>query len=168
MALVAEKVPSPRKSLAKQEKVSFYCHCYCRGREMTERIHNHRASRPAEWQTLELTHGLGSNLAAPVADVVIVDCITLLISNILVSLPENTVAELVIEKIRIEIDELIAVQVRLGGQWLIVSNEVGMGLVPPYTLGRVYRDALGWANQTLASAAQRVIFMAAGIPMVIK
>ncbi|MFZ1036540.1 MAG: bifunctional adenosylcobinamide kinase/adenosylcobinamide-phosphate guanylyltransferase [Smithella sp.] len=136
--------------------------------EMAERISNHRAARPAEWQTLELPRGLGRNLAVPIAEVVIVDCITLLISNILVSLPENTVAELVIDKIRIEIEELIAVQVRLGGQWLIVSNEVGMGLVPPYTLGRVYRDALGWANQTLASAAQRVIFMAAGIPMVIK
>lgn len=136
--------------------------------EMAERISKHRAARPAEWQTLELPHCLGRNLAVPIAEVVIVDCITLLISNILVSLPENTIAELVIDKIRIEVEELIAAQVRLGGQWLIVSNEVGMGLVPPYTLGRVYRDALGWANQTLARAAQRVIFMVAGIPIVIK
>jgi adenosylcobinamide kinase/adenosylcobinamide-phosphate guanylyltransferase len=136
--------------------------------EMAERISNHQAARPAEWQTLELPRGLGRNLTVPIAEVVIVDCITLLISNILVSLPENTVAELIIDKIRIEVEELIAAQVRLGGQWLIVSNEVGMGLVPPYTLGRVYRDALGWANQTLARAAQRVIFMVAGIPMVIK
>ena len=150
------------------EKVLFIATATAGDDEMTERIHNHRASRPAEWQTLELTHDLGSNLAAPVADVVIVDCITLLISNILLSLPENTPVEAVMQKISLEIDELIAAHDRLGGQWLLVSNEVGMGIVPPYLLGRVYRDALGWANQTLARAAQRVIFMVAGIPMVIK
>jgi adenosylcobinamide kinase / adenosylcobinamide-phosphate guanylyltransferase len=100
--------------------------------------------------------------------VVIVDCITLLVSNILLTLPENTAAETVINKIHIEIDELIAAQARLGGQWLIVSNEVGLGLVPPYPLGRVYRDALGWANQALAREAHSVVLMVAGIPMVIK
>jgi len=136
--------------------------------EMAERIRNHQASRPAEWQTLELPRNLGSNLAAPIAEVVIVDCITLLVSNILLSLPENAPTEVVMHKIHVEIDELIAAQVRIGGQWLLVSNEVGIGLVPPYLLGRVYRDALGWANQALARAAQRVIFMVAGIPMVIK
>ncbi len=63
---------------------------------------------------------------------------------------------------------MIEAQARIGGQWLVVSNEVGLGLVPPYPLGRVYRDVLGWANQRLARVAQRVIFMVAGIPMVIK
>jgi adenosylcobinamide kinase/adenosylcobinamide-phosphate guanylyltransferase len=72
------------------------------------------------------------------------------------------------QKLQVEIDELIAAQARLGGQWLLVSNEVGLGLVPPYPLGRVYRDALGWANQALARAAERVIFMVAGIPMAVK
>ena len=174
LTLILGGARSGKSSFAEQiareseKSVLFIATATAGDNEMAERISNHRAARPAEWQTLELPRGLGRNLAVPIAEVVIVDCITLLISNILVSLPENTVAELVIDKIRIEIEELIAVQVRLGGQWLIVSNEVGMGLVPPYTLGRVYRDALGWANQTLASAAQRVIFMAAGIPMVIK
>lgn len=136
--------------------------------EMAERIRNHQASRPAEWHTLEMPHDIGRNLAAPIAEVVIVDCITLLVSNILFSLSENTPTEVVIHKLQVEIDELIAAQARIGGQWLLVSNEVGLGLVPPYPLGRVYRDALGWANQALARAAQRVIFMVAGIPMVIK
>jgi len=63
---------------------------------------------------------------------------------------------------------LIAAQARLGGRWLLVSNEVGMGIVPPYPLGRIYSDALGWANQALARSARRVIFMIAGIPRVIK
>lgn len=136
--------------------------------EMAERIRNHQASRPAEWQTLELPRGLGGNLTAPFADVAIVDCISLLVSNILMSLTENSSMEVVMHEVRKEIDELIAAQKRLGGQWLIISNEVGMGLVPPYPLGRVYRDALGFANQALAGAAKRVIFMVAGIPMVIK
>ena len=136
--------------------------------EMAGRIRNHQASRPPEWQTLELPHGLGRHLALPVAPVVIVDCITLLVSNLLLSFPENTPAEDIMPHIKAEVDELIAAQVRLGGQWLIVSNEVGLGLVPPYPLGRVYRDALGFANQALACEACRVIFMVAGIPMVIK
>jgi len=136
--------------------------------EMAERIRNHRASRPAGWQTLELSCDIGRNLASPVAPVVIVDCITLLISNILLAFPESTLDEEIMQKLKIEIDELIAAQAKLGGQWLIVSNEVGLGLVPPYPLGRVYRDALGWSNQALARAASRVILMVAGITMVIK
>ncbi len=56
----------------------------------------------------------------------------------------------------------------LGGEWLIVSNEVGLGIVPAYPLGRMYRDALGRANQMLAREADKVIFMVAGIPMIIK
>ena len=58
--------------------------------EMAERIRNHQASRPAEWQTLELPRDIGRNLTAPVALVVIVDCISLLVNNILMSLPENS------------------------------------------------------------------------------
>lgn len=136
--------------------------------EMTERIHKHRTSRPTDWQTLELPLNLGQNLSAPLAKVVIVDCITLLVTNALLSLPEDSPSEIVMQKIQAEIEELIAAQAKIGGQWLLVSNEVGLGLVPPYPLGRIYRDALGWANQRLAQAAQRVIFMVAGIPMIVK
>jgi adenosylcobinamide kinase/adenosylcobinamide-phosphate guanylyltransferase len=149
-------------------KVLFIATATAGDREMAERIRNHQASRPAEWQTLELPRGLGGNLTAPLADVAIVDCISLLVNNIFMSLPENSSMEVVMHEVREEIDGLIAAQGRCGGQWLIVSNEVGMGLVPPYPLGRVYRDALGFANQALAGAAKRVIFMVAGIPMVIK
>jgi adenosylcobinamide kinase/adenosylcobinamide-phosphate guanylyltransferase len=67
-----------------------------------------------------------------------------------------------------EINQLIA---GIGAQeqsWLIISNEVGLGLVPPYQMGRVYRDGIGWANQQLAREADKVIFMVAGIPTIIK
>lgn len=150
------------------EDVLFIATATAGDSEMAERIRNHQASRPSKWQTLELPRDIGRNLAAPIATVVIVDCITLLVSNILVSLPENTPTESVINKIHIEIDELIAAQKRCGGKWLIISNEVGLGLVPPNPLGRVYRDALGFANQALAKASTRVILMVAGIPMVVK
>ena len=174
MTLVLGGVRSGKSSFVEQiaresgKSVLFIATAAAGDDEMAARISKHKASRPAEWQTLEITHGLGNDLNAPVADIVIVDCITLLVSNILLSFPEKTTAEVVMNKIHGEIDDLIAAQTRLGGQWLLVSNEVGLGVVPPYPLGRIYRDALGWANQTLAKSAKRVIFMVAGIPMVVK
>lgn len=136
--------------------------------EMAERIRNHQASRPAEWQTLECPLSIGRRLETSRAELVIVDCITLLVSNILLSYPEGTPAETITHKIRVEMEELLGAQTRIGGQWLVVSNEVGLGLVPPYPQGRIYRDMLGRANQSLAQAAGRVILMVAGIPMVVK
>lgn len=174
ITLVLGGVRSGKSSFAEKvaratgEKVLFIATATAGDDEMAERIRRHRESRPAEWQTLELPCGLGANLTASLAKMVIVDCISLLINNILMSLPENSSMEKIMHEVHGEINGLIAAQVRLGGKWVIVSNEVGMGLVPPYPLGRVYRDALGWANQAMASAAKRVIFMIAGIPMVIK
>jgi len=136
--------------------------------EMKDRIRKHQATRPPAWQTLELPRDIGRNLNGPVASVVILDCITLLVSNIILSLPGNTAAETVLHHVQQEINEIIAVQARCGGQWLIISNEVGLGLVPPNPLGRIYRDALGFANQSLAKSAGKVVFMVAGIPMVVK
>ena len=138
--------------------------------EMRERIQHHRATRPLEWQTLEAPMNVGAVLLTEKfkADVVIVDCITLLVSNILLALPEDSPFEMVMQKVKDEIDSLLAAREKIGGEWLIVSNEVGLGLVPPYPLGRMYRDALGRANQMLARAAQCVIFMVAGIPTTIK
>jgi adenosylcobinamide kinase/adenosylcobinamide-phosphate guanylyltransferase len=148
--------------------------------EMRERIANHRASRPADWQTLEVPLRVGEAVlnfyhsplpkgeGPGVRETILLDCITLLVSNVLLSLPEDTPFETVMEHVQAEIELLIAVQTQLGGQWLVVSNEVGLGIVPAYPLGRIYRDALGWANQRLARAAERVLFMVAGIPMVVK
>ena len=138
--------------------------------EMRMRIEAHRASRPAEWQTLEATLQVGETLISNrvQAQVVIVDCITLLVSNVLLSFSEDARFDEVKQKVQVEIDALLKAHSAIGGQWFIVSNEVGLGLVPPYPMGRAYRDLLGWANQTLARSADRVIFMVAGIPTVIK
>jgi adenosylcobinamide kinase/adenosylcobinamide-phosphate guanylyltransferase len=174
LTLILGGARSGKSSFAEQiaresgQPVAFIATATAGDEEMVERIRNHQASRPADWQTLELPLDLGQKLTGPLAPVVIVDCITLLVTNVLFSLPEETPTEVLMAKLQVEIDGLIAAQARLGGAWLLVSNEVGLGLVPPYPLGRVYRDALGWANQALARAATRVIFMVAGIPMVIK
>lgn len=140
--------------------------------EMRMRIEAHRAQRPTEWQTLEATLQVGETLISKSnqiqAGVVIVDCVTLLVSNVLLSFSEDSPLDEVKQKVQAEIDALLKAHSKIGGQWFIVSNEVGLGLVPPYPLGRVYRDLLGWANQTLAHSADRVIFMVAGIPTIIK
>jgi adenosylcobinamide kinase/adenosylcobinamide-phosphate guanylyltransferase len=138
--------------------------------EMAERIQKHRASRPAAWETLEAEMDTGHAIQSrqSPAEVIILDCMTLLVSNLLLALPENSPAEAVIEKVSAELDALLEAHAKIGGDWFIISNEVGLGLVPAYALGRVYRDALGRANQRLAKAADRVIFMVAGIPTVVK
>jgi adenosylcobinamide kinase/adenosylcobinamide-phosphate guanylyltransferase len=174
LTLILGGARSGKSSFAEQigrdsgQPVLFIATATASDEEMAERIRNHQASRPAHWQTLELPLRIGEALYPPLPPVVIVDCMTLLVTNVLLALPENTPAAQVLLNVQAEIETLIAAQARIGGQWLIVSNEVGLGLVPPYPLGRIYRDALGWANQRLARAAARVIFMIAGIPTVIK
>lgn len=137
--------------------------------EMRERIKNHQASRPANWQTLEAQTDIAAALENKTWEgIVIFDCVTLLLNNILLPLPEDVPFDVFMQKVDDEVTALIAAQKKVGGQWLIISNEVGLGLVPPYPLGRIYRDALGRANQTLAKAADHVLLMVAGIPMTVK
>jgi adenosylcobinamide kinase/adenosylcobinamide-phosphate guanylyltransferase len=138
--------------------------------EMTQRIAAHQAERPAAWRTLEIPYGTAEALRGKQlrVDVVILDCVTLLISNVLMQSagdethPDQAAARRAVEA---EITQLLEV-IRSGhAEWIMVSNEVGMGLVPDNPLGRLYRDLLGWANQQLAAAAQEVYLMAAGIPV---
>lgn len=136
--------------------------------EMRTRIAAHRRARPDAWQTLERPLHVGDALANCDADVVILECLTLLVSNLMTALGESASAAPIEDGVQRELDDLLAAW-RAGTYTLIiVSNEVGMGLVPPYPLGRVYRDVLGHANQQLAQAADEVIFIIAGLPMRIK
>jgi adenosylcobinamide kinase / adenosylcobinamide-phosphate guanylyltransferase len=138
--------------------------------EMAARIVTHKVSRPHEWFTLEAPLQTGQTLLTcpQTGHLILLDCLTLLASNILLSLPEpleQTAAESALDA---EIDSLLTAFERRQESWLIISNEVGLGLVPPYPLGRIYRDALGRANQRLAQAADEVILMVAGLPMWLK
>jgi adenosylcobinamide kinase/adenosylcobinamide-phosphate guanylyltransferase len=131
--------------------------------EMRERIAQHRASRPAEWDTLEMPLHMDA-LPAPIGyDVIIVDCITLLASNALLTLPDECTQTEANAAVLAEVEALLAAVEQTAAMWLIVSNEVGMGVVPPYRLGRLYRDALGSANQRLAQRADEVYLLVAGL-----
>ena len=137
--------------------------------EMEARIQAHRARRPATWRTLEAPLKVGAAVCQALeqepADVGLLDCLTLLASNVILRLPETAVESEAIQTLLEEVDALLACMEKSNARWIIVSNEVGMGLVPPYPLGRVYRDALGRANQKLAAAAEEVVFMVAGCPL---
>jgi adenosylcobinamide kinase/adenosylcobinamide-phosphate guanylyltransferase len=139
--------------------------------EMRARIAAHRAQRPATWRTLETPRHVGGAIAeaiTPAVKGVLVDCITLLASNVVVTLPEASDDATATVALNQEIDDLLAAYRHSDAAWFIVSNEVGMGIVPAYPLGRVYRDALGRANQRLAAAADHVLLMVAGLPMRVK
>lgn len=145
--------------------------------EMQERIARHQQERLPHWGTLEAPRHVAPALdsalhaatreGAPYA-VVVVDCLTLLASNVLLALPEEASQEDVTRAVVDEVDALLALQAQSPAAWVIVTNEVGMGLVPPTRLGRLYRDALGRANQRAATAADEVILMVAGLPWQLK
>jgi adenosylcobinamide kinase/adenosylcobinamide-phosphate guanylyltransferase len=135
--------------------------------EMQARIAEHKKARPESWRTVEITSGIGKEIERQIGDaeVVIIDCLTLLISNLLRGEPEYPEAE---KRITSEINELIAAIDRLTANFVIVSNEVGMGLVPDNKLSRIYRDLLGKANQLLAQHATEVYLMVACLPVRVK
>ena len=138
--------------------------------EMKSRIINHKKGRPSQWKTYEIPRGVGQAFREHAAqtDLVILDCLTMLVSNLLFYTsegeqePDERVAS---NLVKTELNELIAVIQDCDAAWLVVSNEVGLGLVPPYPLGRIYRDLLGRANQQLAAIADEVYLMVAGIPV---
>lgn len=139
--------------------------------EMRARIAAHRAQRPAMWRTIEAPRAVGAAVDTALddgADVVLVDCLTLLANNVLIALPEGSDERAATAALNEELDALLAAYEQSDAAWFVVSNEVGLGIVPAYPLGRVYRDALGRANQRLAAVADRVIFMVAGLPMTVK
>jgi adenosylcobinamide kinase/adenosylcobinamide-phosphate guanylyltransferase len=137
--------------------------------EMAQRIAAHRQSRPVAWQTLEAPREVGAALAEirTTPEVLLLDCLTLLAANILLVLEAQPQPDIE-AAVQTELDTILSAQARLDVPLIVVSNEVGLGLVPPYPLGRIYRDILGRANQYLAARANRVIFMVAGLPMTVK
>ena len=138
--------------------------------EMEARIARHRASRPADWHTLEAPRDVAGAIAERQADydVILLDCLTVLTANILLELPEDVSQDDANEAAIAEIDELLRVYAASDATWVVVSNEVGMGVVPPSRLGRFFRDMLGLANQRFARAADEVVMMVAGLPWTLK
>jgi len=138
--------------------------------DMKKRIETHRESRPSSWVTLEATNHIGSQITGKIgnAQVVIIDCITLLVNNIFMRYNDNTDADLAEEEVMAEIEELTDCIDRSNAQFIIVTNELGLGVVPADRVSRLYRDILGRANQRLAQYADEVYLLVAGIPVAIK
>jgi adenosylcobinamide kinase/adenosylcobinamide-phosphate guanylyltransferase len=138
--------------------------------EMQRRIIMHRKLRPKDWATLETTTHIGSEITRNIgeAKTVIIDCITLLISNVLQEFDENTDTAIVERAVTAEIDELLNCISRSRSDFIIVTNEVGMGIVPGDRVSRLYRDLLGKANQMLAENVNEVYLLVAGIPLKVK
>jgi adenosylcobinamide kinase/adenosylcobinamide-phosphate guanylyltransferase len=138
--------------------------------EMRARIAAHKAERSPGWDTLEEPLALAERLADRLnegarCEAVVVDCLTLWVSNLLLALPEDADAESIIAaRARLVVEALG----RANAPAIVVTNEVGLGVVPPTTLGRRYRDALGRVNQIFAAAADEVILLVSGIDVVIK
>jgi adenosyl cobinamide kinase/adenosyl cobinamide phosphate guanylyltransferase len=142
--------------------------------EMRRRIAAHRRGRPAEWETIESPLDPGGDIerrlsrdegGTPIG-VVVIDCLTLWVSNLLLALGDTGEAEAIIAE---RAAGLLGVVARHRDQcWIMVSNEVGFGVVPPTALGRRYRDALGRVNQLVAEAAREVTLMVAGLSITLK
>ncbi|MDD4984763.1 MAG: bifunctional adenosylcobinamide kinase/adenosylcobinamide-phosphate guanylyltransferase [Dehalococcoidales bacterium] len=152
------------------EAVLFVATAEAGDEEMSRRIEKHRKSRPVSWRTLEATDNLSGRISREISGegVVIIDCITLLVNNITGSYGDRYSEGLIEDKVTAEIRELIECIDRTDARFIIVSNEVGLGLVPPNKLGRFYRDILGRANQLLARRADEVYLMICGLPVAIK
>lgn len=140
-----------------------------RDEEMRERIAAHRVERGSAWQTIEEPLALGDALHCASGDkvvspvsadetVVLVDCLTLWLSNLMEAERD----------LKAETEALISALERCRCSVVLVSNEVGMGLVPQTSLGRAFRDAQGRLNQEIARVADEAVFVAAGLPMRLK
>lgn len=145
--------------------------------EMKDRIKKHRERRPDYWDTLEQYSGLSAVLPQCSAkyDGILLDCVTIMSTNIIfdqpVMLKEDVSFEEMLETEKVlvaEIQDLIGCFKDLACDLILVTNEVGLGLVPEYPLSRFYRDALGRVNQALGKAADEVYFVTCGVPMKIK
>lgn len=145
--------------------------------EMRQRIQAHRAARPEGWRTVEEPLDLRSAVRDAVSDsdVVLVDCLTLWVSNRLCRLPvEGAKGEWaraavgLAEELEAEVSDVARVARSGDTTLLLVSNEVGLGLVPPTPLGRLYRDLLGSVNRRLAREADQVLLMVAGLAVDVK
>jgi adenosylcobinamide kinase / adenosylcobinamide-phosphate guanylyltransferase len=144
--------------------------------EMKLRVTKHKAQRPSRWDTLEAYKDMDINLKSRLENSsgVLLDCITIMVTNLFMEKCKdldnisNSTAVEVEDFIKSEIEKLIKIAKNTDIPFIIVTNEVGMGIVPEYPSGRVFRDLAGRANQMLAKVADEVYLCVSGIPVKIK
>jgi len=134
--------------------------------DMRMRIARHRQERPGVWVTIEAPTSVGDAIRTAQTPVVLLDCITMLGANAAGGAPPGR--EAVLSAILAEVEEIVEAAGERAGTLIAVTNEVGSGIHPASALGRWFQDGLGRANQRLASAADEVVLMVSGLPMIVK
>lgn len=165
------------RNLAGDAPVLFIATAHPGDDEMADRIARHQAERPDYWQTMEAMMDVGAALTAHLTDiqrrpvVILLDCLTLLVNNVLFAEGRSGEDEPVFSmqaRLDAEIDALLAAAQSVNLPMIVVSNEVGLGIVPLGRVNRNYSDLIGRANRRMAAAADQAIFLLAGIPLDLK
>ncbi len=151
------------KAKTNKGKVAFIATCEPKDSEMKERIALHRAARPKNWTTFEVPCDIVSLLKkiAPSYKTVVIDCLTLWITNLIMKKTDDATIEKTTQKM---LDTLK----KYKGNAIFVTNEVGLGIVPDNKLARRFRDIAGRVNQAIARQADEMYFMISGIALKIK
>jgi adenosylcobinamide kinase/adenosylcobinamide-phosphate guanylyltransferase len=150
------------------DDVLFVATAENRDGEMDHRIQKHKESRPDNWVTLEQPLNVGQAILEreESSRVILIDCLTILVSNVLCQAPELVLSpesiDLIHRQLMNEIDMIVEVARVSKTHVIVVSGEVGLGVVPEHPLGRAFRDLLGWANQSLAKHANATYMMVSG------
>jgi adenosylcobinamide kinase / adenosylcobinamide-phosphate guanylyltransferase len=163
--------------LKNRDSVIYLATCEAFDEEMKDRIAKHKSMRNSAWITVEAYKDLDIVLRNTIQDkkYILIDCLTIMVSNLLVL--ENiidwdkvdiAIVNNIEKTVQTEINKLLEFARSFNGETIIVSNELGMGVVPPVPLGRYYRDIAGRVNQIAADTADLVYFVVSGIPLKIK
>lgn len=144
-------------------RVAFIATCQPLDGEMKKRIGLHKKSRPGHWQTFDEPRDIGILLKkiGVKFDTIVIDCLTLLICNLMMDNQDEGA-------IKKKFEDMLSALDKIKAQAIIVSNEVGLGIVPDNKLGREFRDIAGRLNQRVAIKADDVYFLVSGIPWKIK
>jgi adenosylcobinamide kinase/adenosylcobinamide-phosphate guanylyltransferase len=146
------------------QRVTYIATAQAGDDEMRARIAQHQRRRPASWTTVEAPAAVAGTLARlETGAVALLDCLSLLVSNVLLANESDPAPA-----VDAEIAALLAAARERDLMLIVVTNEVGMGVVPAYPLGRAYRDLLGRANQQVAAVAAEVYLLVCGIPVEIR
>jgi adenosylcobinamide kinase/adenosylcobinamide-phosphate guanylyltransferase len=152
---LAASFPAPRL---------FVATCEARDAEMEARIEAHQRERGSDWTSLEVPLKLTDALSAAQGcyGVILVDCLTMWVSNLLLQEGASS------GSIQTAGEQLVTAVAQTATPTILISNEVGFGIVPDHPLGRQFRDQAGWLHQRLAQVADLVVLVVAGIPLLIK
>lgn len=175
LALILGGVRSGKSRFAQQlaqrlggEHVLFLATAQAGDDEMRRRILSHQQQRPLSWQTVEASVNIAAAIRQAHKSVILIDCLTLLVSNVMLACGADTSDESMQSAVELEIDQILGACAAFQGRVIVVSSEVGSGVVPDSRLGRLFRDVLGRANQTVAARAQAVYCMFAGLAVEVK